>query len=357
MSPNSNLARWRLTLMAATGLALAACSETPEPSSPPVRPAFVSEVRAGDADQLSYVGEVRAAQRAELAFAVSGRVAAVMVEPGDSVRAGQVLAQLDEQPLRAQLAATSGDTARAQAALAETRQRLQRLAQAVGATSAAETSAVQAEVATAEAALRAAQAQQDLAAWSLAQASLRAPVSGVVAKRLLEPGQATGPGAPAIALDGAGRELSILVPATLALRPGQAVTLRQEGRAFESRVLRIAGRLEAGGVRRVFLAVPDSAVVGSIWAASLGVPDSAGAVQVPLRAVLPTSESGKGQVLRVARDGRTVEAAAVTLGSLHGEWVDVTAGLARGDRVVVAGAASIPPGSTIKPVVYTTGSR
>lgn len=332
---------------------LAACSSEPAPVALNVRPAFVVEARAGASDRVAWVGEVRAARRAELAFAVAGRVASVAVDVGDTVHAGQVLARLDAQPLRAQLTAAAGELARAQALRAEAQQRLQRLAtaQQAGVASTAETGAVQAEAAAADAALRAAQAQLDLATWQLDQAVLRAPVDGVVGTRQLEPGQSAGPGAPGLAIDGAGRELAVLVPAARTLKPGQPVTLRQGDQTLPSRVLRTAARLEAGGVRRVFLAVPETAAVGSTWSVDIEVPGGATALQVPLRAVLPAAEPGRGQVLRVAQDGRT-EAVVVMLGPLHGEWVEVDQGLAPHDRVVVAGAVAIAPGTVVAPVAW-----
>ena len=319
-----------------------------------VRPAYVVEARAGGTDGLAFIGEVRAARRAELAFAVPGRVARVAVEVGDAVRRGQVLATLDLQPLTAQLAAAQGELSRVEAQVSELRQRHERLrrAQAGGAVSGGEVSAVQAELAAAEAAQRAASAHRDGAAWSLEQATLRAPMDGTVATRLVEPGQAGGPGAPVMAIDGDGRELSMLLPAAMALKPGQAVTLRGAGVEQASRVLRVAGRLEAGGVRRVFLQVPADATVGSTWTATPAGPAVAGQLQVPLRAVLPDATAGSGRVLRLAADGRTVEQVAVKLGALQGAKVEITQGLAAGDRVIVAGAAGIRVGSRVQPVAY-----
>lgn len=347
-------------------LGLVACSNRPAPAAPEAaRPAYVTPARAGGADTLGYIGEVRAAHRAELAFAVAGRVASVAVDVGDRVQAGQVLAALDPQPLKSQLAAAHAELARTEALLAEARRRVERIgrAQAAGATSGGEASGAQAELAAAEAAQRAASAQRDAALWSLEHATLRAPLSGVVARRLAEPGQAAGPGAPALTIDGAGRELSLLLPASVTLKPGQAVTLRHADGEVPSRVLRVAGRLEAAGVRRVFLSMPDHASVGSTWSVSLSPASKAAssaasatatdaAPRVPLRAVLPDAQSGSGRVLRLARDGRTVEQVAVKLGALHGDAIEITAGLAAGDQVIVAGAAGIRPGSIVKPVAY-----
>lgn len=344
-----------LALALAPVLGLVACAkDTPPAPAMTARPAYVAEVRSSGAEATGYIGEVRAQRRAELAFAVAGRVATVAVEVGDTVRAGQVLATLDLQPLKAQLAAAQGEVARAEAHRAEARQRVERVqrAQAAGATSGGEVSGAQAELAAAEAALRAAGAQRDAAAWSLEQATLRAPMAGVVATRGLEAGQAAGPGAPVLAIDGDGRELSLLLPAAVPVKAGHALTLRNAGSETPSRVLRVAGRLDAGGVRRVFLAVPQSAAVGSTWSVSLPGLAGAQALRVPLRAVLPDGTAGSARVLRLAQDGRTVEQVAVKLGALSGDTIEVTAGLSAGDRVVVAGAAGIRPGSLVKPVPY-----
>lgn len=337
-----------------------------------VRPAYVSSVLAGGAGQVAYIGEVRASQRAELAFASSGRVVAVLVEVGERVRAGQVLARIDEQPLQAQLSAAMADVARAEAQLTEIRLRNERLkiAQEAGAASTAELTGIRAELASCEAMLRTAQAQLTQAKWSLENASLKAPLDGVVATRTIEAGQTAGPGMPVITLDGAGRELSLLLPARQRIQPGQTIELQGDAGTASSKVLRVGGRVEAGGLRRVFLTVPENALVGSTWSAMLGQAEQRAALQVPLRAVLPGKQSGEGQVLRLAADrksaslplaqalsigeeGCTTELVPVRLGALRGDWVEVQQGLKAGDRVVVAGAAGIRPGSLVKPVAYT----
>lgn len=336
-----------------------------------VRPAYVASVREGGADN-TFIGEVRAGQRAELAFAVSGRVLGVHVETGDKVRAGQVLARLDEQPLRAQWVAAMADVSRAEAQLAEIRLRSDRLklAQEANAISAAELTGIRAEMTSAEAALRSAHAQAELAKWSLDHALLRAPIDGVVATRGLEPGQTAGPGAPAIILDGAGRELSLLIPERLPIKPGQPVRLRNETTEATSRVLRINERMETGGLRRIFLSAPAHASVGATWRVMLSNENQSPSLQIPLRAVLPTSQSETGmvlrlgadrrtaelplgEVLRIGMDGHTTELVKVQLGALSGDWIEIRSGLTARDRVVVAGAAGIQPGSLVKPVPYT----
>ena len=360
------LPRQALYWALAAGVLSAGCSPaTPPAKTEAIRPALVVPVRDAGANSFQLVGEIRAAQRAELAFAVGGRVQSVLVEPGDTVQRGQVLAQLDEQPLRAQRATAAGEVARAKAQAGELALRAERVRQAhqAGATGAGEWTAVQAELAAAEAALKAAQAQENNAQWSLDQAQLRAPFSGVVGVRHLEAGQTAGPGAPVLNIDGTGRELVLTAPATLPLKVGQAVTLTpaqadlQSAQALPSRVLRVASRQDAGGTVRVTLAAPANAMVGSTWAihiptvvgntASTAAPTG---VLVPLRAVVPGAQAGQGHVLRLAQDGKTTERVDVTLGSTQGDWVHVAQGLTSTDRVVLAGAAHLQPGTAILPV-------
>ncbi|KAG0748733.1 hypothetical protein G6F24_015348 [Rhizopus arrhizus] len=81
------------------------------------------------------------------------------------------------------------------------------------------------------------------------------------------------------------------------------------------------------------------------------------ALQVPFRAVLPSAVGGKGQVLRLAKDGKTTELAEVSLGQYHGDWIEVSGQISAGQRVVVAGAKAIRPGTQIKPVDMKMGSE
>lgn len=331
--------------------------ETPEAA----RPAFVILARDAAGAGESFIGRVRATQRADLAFPVSGKVAEVLVESGDVVRAGQVLARLDALPFSAQATATSGDVVRAEAAFAEVQRRAERLevARKADAVSPGETTAMAAELAAANATLRNARAQRDLAGWSQQQAVLRAPFAGFVAARNIEAGQAIGPGVPAIAVDGAGRELLVVVPGDIALKSGEEVRLRNGKSELVSRVLRVDGRLDVSGVRTAYLSVPDNATVGSTWSVAIkqGKSDASVVVQIPLRAVIPAATSGRGQVLRLARDGRTTVLTDVRLGELRGEWIDVTHGLAVGERVVVAGAKAIRPGTIVEPIPFQPGAQ
>ena len=76
---------------------LAACgSSEPSTPAPTTRPVKIFVVEGGSTDAIrTFPGTIDAAQRAELAFRVSGRVQQILVKEGDLVEAGQVLARLD----------------------------------------------------------------------------------------------------------------------------------------------------------------------------------------------------------------------------------------------------------------------
>ncbi|PTT80181.1 efflux RND transporter periplasmic adaptor subunit, partial [Pelomonas sp. HMWF004] len=87
-----------LSLLSALALtSLSGCGQptAPAAAAPTARPVLVAQAEPLPLGRLDFVGEVRALQRAELTFSVPGVVREVLVEPGDRVRAGQVLARLD----------------------------------------------------------------------------------------------------------------------------------------------------------------------------------------------------------------------------------------------------------------------
>lgn len=81
---------------------LAACTQPAATKVQAPKPVKVEVVGTSDAAKSSenFVGTLRARQRSDLGFETSGRLVAIAVEVGDRVRAGQVLARLDESPAR-----------------------------------------------------------------------------------------------------------------------------------------------------------------------------------------------------------------------------------------------------------------
>lgn len=68
-----------------------------------IRPALIEVITPSINAQLRFNGVVRSAQRADLAFRMNGRVIRVLVEEGQQVKEGQLLAQLDPRDAKTAL--------------------------------------------------------------------------------------------------------------------------------------------------------------------------------------------------------------------------------------------------------------
>ncbi len=205
------------------------------PGAPLAAPATARVAAA--ARPIGWTGVIASAEAVDLAPSFDGVLAEVRVGPGDLVAAGQVVALLDERPLREELDS-------ALAALRETRARGPRIAvdirsarrrvqveqQAVEAGTSARRLLEEARFAFAAAraargelaaSIAQAQTRVDRARSRLGSTALRAPFAGSVGTRYRAPGAAVGPTAPVVRLIGGG-ELRL----RFAAPPDAARTLR-----------------------------------------------------------------------------------------------------------------------------------
>jgi RND family efflux transporter MFP subunit len=179
---------------------------------PAVAVAEVREARPGEAaTELSAAGYVVSRRRSIVAPQVPGRLVEVLVNEGEEVRAGQVLARLDDQDARAALeearARAASTRARLEAARATTikaERDLRRAEQleAVGAIAAVELSdarttqlAAEAETRAAGAELAAAGAAIAVAELQIEHAEIRAPFDGTVVRKIADEGAVLAPAA------------------------------------------------------------------------------------------------------------------------------------------------------------------
>jgi multidrug resistance efflux pump len=124
-------------------------------------------------NEIKLAGHIQATET-DLAFQVPGRIEAISVEPGDEVKAGQMVAKLDDKVLRSEVEAAQGRVDAADAAPGP--QRLK------------------------NAGLRQARAGLELARLRLSYATLISPVGGLVLARSANPGELAGVGTTIITL-------------------------------------------------------------------------------------------------------------------------------------------------------------
>lgn len=213
--PVSNAPRVARLFAAFAVAVLAGCGGDAEVAETP-RPVLVVQPGGDGAAALSaFPGEVRAREESALSFRVGGSLVRRLVDVGDVVKRGDLLAELDPDDLRLQAQAAQAQLAAAEAQLARASADRARFA-SLAAQQLVSRSALDAQDAAHAAALgqvRAARAQLDVARNQAAYAQLRAPRDGVIALRHVEAGQTVAPGQPVFALAGSGgREIAIALP-------------------------------------------------------------------------------------------------------------------------------------------------
>jgi len=192
--------RWRrhAVWLAAAGagvwLALRA-SQAEAPAAAPAAPAalpatLVRVVREDVPRDLIGVGTVQAQASVTVKSRLDGQLERVDFVEGQEVKAGQMLAQLDARPLRAQLEQALAQKARDEAQLANARLDLERYARLIreDATTQQTLDTQRALVAQLQAAVQTDEAQIHYAQVQLGYTTIAAPLSGRVGARLVDPG-------------------------------------------------------------------------------------------------------------------------------------------------------------------------
>lgn len=353
----------RNTLFVAALVLLAACGRKPTVGSTEATVVLVgpeaitvtelSMLSTGPALSGTLVAERTAAIRAETA----GQVMATLHEPGDRVRAGEVLARIDDRAIvDAWLGARSGVT-QAELAADIAKRELERAMKlsAVGAIADRDAENVRR-------ANLASQAQLEDARARLAQAQklkdatvVKAPYAGIVAERTVNAGDIVAPGAPLFTVvDPATMRLEANIPASHlgAVRRGAPVTFSVTGypdRRFTGTISHIAPSADATTRQvRVIARIPNagSGLVAGLFAEGRVSSTVREALTAPLAAV---DLRGIRPVVARLKGGK-VEHVEVTLGVRDDatERVEITAGLTCGDTLLVGAALGITPGTPLK---------
>ena len=219
--------------------------EAPAPAAPAPAPVPTALPAGGGP---GFLGVVIAEGSVDVAARFDGRLRGVEVQVGDRVRRGEVLARLEEQPLRHELSITEADLRAARAeedvariSLAEARESLERgggdRLVGLGAVSAEEQARLrfaeqraQARLETASAQVQRHQARVEQLRLQLSEAVLTAPFDGRVSMRYLDPGALVKAGQPVVHVLGeAQRKVRFGVPEEHRLEVGMPVLLQVRG--------------------------------------------------------------------------------------------------------------------------------
>jgi RND family efflux transporter MFP subunit len=308
--------------------------------------------------ELTVPGSVQAVSQATVRAKLSAEVKRVLVREGDRVTAGQQIAEFDTAQLRAQLAERKAqlESSRAQLAMADrTRQaNAQLVKQNFISQNAFDTadSAHQVQLA----AVATAQAQLELAQLSMTDAVVRAPITGTVSKRHIQPGEKVSFDAPLLSIvDLTQLEVQAQVPISdvTQIRKGMPTHVDVEGingRKFDGRVERINPSAEPGTRTiniYISLSNEDSLLKAGMFARVLmTVAPEVEVPALPLSAV--RTEAAQAFVWVLTDDKLARRNVVIGKRDERAQLVEVTSGLAPGEVVLATKFDNLKDGLAAK---------
>jgi len=285
-----------------------------------------------------------------------GQVVRVLVEPGQWVAAGQVLAVIDRrvQVQEASQLAAQIDVARADLNLAQANlARAQRLLPN-GFVSRADIDRLTATRDAAAARVRVAQANLAASRARLGRLDVRAPTAGLVLSRSVEAGQVVSAGSPALFRIAAGgqMELRARLPQTdlARLSTGVPATVTPVGssQSYQGTVWQISPVIDPTnrqGEARILVAYNRELRPGGFASVQI----NAGSTSAPLLPESAVLTDDTGTYVMVVGQNNTVERRTVQVGSVTDRGVVVAQGLNGTEQVVESAGAFLNAGERVRP--------
>jgi RND family efflux transporter MFP subunit len=335
---------------------------------------------------LNASGYVTARRRATVSSKVTGKVLRVLIEEGQPVKAGQILAYLDDTQPRAALAFAEAQLASSRKNFAEDQARLRQAELTLGRRTQllkegvvgraeldeaqSEVEALKARIAHAQQQVLVAESQVHMEQTNLADMVVRAPFSGVAISKDAQPGEMISPvsagggftrtGIGTI-VDMSSLEIEVDVNETYINRvtPGQKVEAvldaYQDWRipAHVITTIPTADRQKATVRVRIGFNGLDPRILPDMGVKVSFLRDepAAGTAPPPVQGLLVPKAAirtvDNKSVVFVVKEDR-VERRAVSVGLATGDQVEVLSGLTAGERVVVEGPPTLKDGDKIK---------
>ncbi len=358
----------RALALAAVAAAGAACvygytragAQDAEPgwSMSPVKVAVAAARQAVLPNEIPGIGSLQATRQVMVPAEAEGRVARILFEAGQQVRAGQLLVQLNDAPEQGELARLQAQARNARAVLERTRRLLPQQA-----ATREQFDQAQADHQQIEAEIRRVQAL-------IEQKRVRAPFDGRLGVRQVELGQFLRAGDPLVSLtDTAFMYANLTLPerALSQVRPGMPVSIAVDahgGRRFAGRLTTIEPVVDAGTRTlrvQATLPNPDGALAPGMYAqGKVTLPERRQAIVVPETAVSYSAYGDSVYVVVPAdKDGApaTVRQAFVKTGERVDGRVVLAEGVEPGERVVTSGQIKLHNGAAVEILASDTLAR
>ena len=328
--------------------------------------------------------DLKPIEQADVGAKAIGYLDAVLVDRGDHVRKGQLLAVVRPSDLSDQLDSSRGALAQAEAQALLARANLDRSEKLAptGFVSQQDLQSQQTALKSSEAALEAARANVGVMATRLGETRIDSPLDGYVSVRKLDPGALVGPGAPTGTIVTIQRldVLRVFVPVNerevAQLRLGEDAHVEVDalpGQSFRGKVVRLSPSFDPGartldaevhlpnpggvlrpgmygrasivtGIHRSSVVIPSATIQISDGKPYAFVLDGAAPPQDPkLPAALPAEEKGQPQPL-VSKVRRVL----LQTGVDGGDWMEIASGLKPGSEIVTAGMDALSDGVQVR---------
>jgi len=323
-------------------------------------PTDLMTVKANDLRQLMpLTGSLRAVNQVSVKARVAGEVREVLVREGEAVKAGQVLVKMDTSDYQARVEQARGalQAARGQLEIATKTRDNNKALLDKGFISKTAFDNAESQYGIAAANVESARAALDVAQKALADTVIKAPISGLVSMRMVQPGEKVSPDNRLLDVVDLGQmELEAAVPAVdiAHVSLGQEVQVKVEGlpKTLTGKVVRINPSTQAGSrsiMAYIQVENPQGALrVGMFAEAQLTTAKKSGVLTVPQGAV--HADAGRQYVYAI-EDGKLARKP-VTVGISGddggGGAVEIVEGLASGAQIVRANLGVLRAGTPVK---------
>jgi RND family efflux transporter MFP subunit len=355
--PRSRLSRSLLAL--AASVLLAGCQAETAPAPKAERPVKVQRVSFEQENAArEFVGVVRARYETDLGFRVAGKIVARVVNVGDRVRSGDVVARLDPRDLKLQVESAEAELAAATSSLAQAAADLERYTtlRARGYASVADFDRKKAANDEAEGRLTRARRSLDLARNQLGYADLKADADGVITATLAEPGQVVAIGQAVARLAHRGeKEAVVALPETWLAEASQLKAVvrlwSDRDRSFDARLRELSPQADPAtrtyAARFTIAQADETVALGMTATVTLTRAADARVARVPLSAIL---NRGAGPSVYAVDPTGALVVRPVTVASFTEDAALVTSGIDDGDTIVTLGVQKLEAGLKVRPI-------
>jgi multidrug efflux system membrane fusion protein len=335
-------------LAALAALAAGACDRGNAQSARRVEVVSVRAVRVmreNVARPISVTGTLGAKEEIALSFKIGGVVRGILVDAGDVVRAGQLLAALDVREIDAAVARASSAAAKAERDLTRARKLY------------ADSVVTLSQMEDAETGAQIARADLEAARFNRRYATIVAPADGVILRRESEPGETLAPGARVLVLGS--RERGTVMRIGLADRDlvrvarGDRADVRFDalpGREFVGRVSQVSGSADRStGTYTVEVSLQNASGLASglVGAVQIYPAVATRAFVVPIESVLE-ADGDRASVFALSPDGKHAQRRQVRVAFIDGNRVAIATGLEGVSSVLMDGAAYLNDGAAVR---------